>query len=280
MNKNKNKIKSVLFVFFLTTFFIFSCKKTDLPEVITSDLTNTLTTASCGGSVTSDGGAEVTAYGVCWSTQLNPTIDDYKTINGSGIGTFISEITGLEKHTHYFLRAYATNTEGTSYGNTVSFTTSLKHGQSYAGGLIFYIDSTLEHGLVAAPTNLGIFVWDCSGFDIPGAVGTDVGTGYQNTLDIVNNCSEIIGAAYNCHNLNLNGYSDWFLPSQNELYLMYLNLHAQGFGNFNVGTTSFWSSTEYLSFQSNYATAVSFDFGGITNFGKAGMCNVRAARKF
>jgi len=78
-----------------------------------------------GGNVLTDGGASVTARGVCWSTSNNPTIICNKTTNGAGIGSFISLITGLTGNTTYYVRAYATNNVGTAYGDQVTFTTSI-----------------------------------------------------------------------------------------------------------------------------------------------------------
>jgi len=69
------------------------------------------------------GGATVTARGVCWATTLNPTVSDSHTLNGTGNGTFTSSITGLSPETTYYVRAYATNSAGTSYGSEVSFIT-------------------------------------------------------------------------------------------------------------------------------------------------------------
>jgi uncharacterized protein (TIGR02145 family) len=84
----------------------------------------TTTTASSGGNITSDGGGTITARGVCWSTSQNPTIAlTTKTSNGTGTGSFTSSLTGLSPSTSYYIRAYATNSAGTAYGNQVSFTT-------------------------------------------------------------------------------------------------------------------------------------------------------------
>jgi hypothetical protein len=83
----------------------------------------TATTATSGGTVGADGGASVTARGVCWSTTTNPTIANSKTTDGSGTGTFTSAITGLTSGTTYYVRSYATNSVGTTYGPEVSFTT-------------------------------------------------------------------------------------------------------------------------------------------------------------
>jgi len=91
----------------------------------------TQTTASSGGNVTADGGASVTARGVCWSTSANPTTSNSKTSNGTGTGTFTSSITGLTASTTYHVRAYATNSVGTSYGSDQQFTTAGSVGSKY-----------------------------------------------------------------------------------------------------------------------------------------------------
>lgn len=80
--------------------------------------------AVLGGIVTDDGGAPVLARGLCWSVSPNPTVSNFKSNNGSGNGSFESEITGLNPDTKYYVRAYATNRAGTSYGNEVSFITA------------------------------------------------------------------------------------------------------------------------------------------------------------
>ena len=95
-----------------------------MPTVTTSYITNiTINTATSGGNVTSEGGYDVTARGVCWSTNPNPTINDNKTSDGSGTGNFTSNLTNLTENTTYYVRAYATNEKGTSYGEEKSFTT-------------------------------------------------------------------------------------------------------------------------------------------------------------
>ncbi|KAB2877351.1 hypothetical protein F9K33_16510 [bacterium] len=95
-----------------------------IPQIITDSITNiTDSTASCGGNVIDDGGATVAARGICWSPSQNPSIADNKTTDGSGTGIFSSNITGLSPNTIYYVKAYATNTAGTSYGSQVSFVT-------------------------------------------------------------------------------------------------------------------------------------------------------------
>jgi len=118
-------------------------KKPDPPTLTTTAVTAiTVTTASSGGNVTSDGGAEVTARGVCWGTASKPTITGSKTSDGKGTGSFTSSITGLTANTLYYVRAYATNSEGTSYGNEVSFTTNPIVGATVSTTAVTGITST------------------------------------------------------------------------------------------------------------------------------------------
>ena len=97
-----------------------------LPTVSTTSISSiTRNSAQGGGNVTSDGGYTVIQRGVCWSTSTTlPTISNARTINGSGLGLFSSSITGLLSARTYYVRAYATNALGTSYGPTVSFMTN------------------------------------------------------------------------------------------------------------------------------------------------------------
>lgn len=83
----------------------------------------TSTTATSGGNITSDGGITITARGVCWNTATGPTVANSKTVDGTGMGAFTSNLTGLTTATTYYVRAYATNSQGTAYGNEVVFTT-------------------------------------------------------------------------------------------------------------------------------------------------------------
>lgn len=95
------------------------------PTVTTSTVTNiTTTSATCGGNVTSDGGTTVTERGVCYSTSQNPTISNSKVSSGSGTGSFSCNLTNLVAETSYYVRAYATNSKGTSYGEQKTFTTT------------------------------------------------------------------------------------------------------------------------------------------------------------
>jgi len=101
------------------------CKKATVPELTTADVTQiTLNSAVSGGTITSDGGEDITEKGVCWSTSTGPTIADSRTSDGDGSTAFTSNLVGLAEGTPYYVRAYATNSVGTAYGNEVTFSTS------------------------------------------------------------------------------------------------------------------------------------------------------------
>jgi len=101
------------------------CKKATVPELTTVDVTQiTLNSAVSGGTIKSDGGEDITEKGVCWSTTTGPTIADSKTSDGKGSANFTSNLVGLAEGQPYYVRAYATNSVGTAYGNEVTFTTA------------------------------------------------------------------------------------------------------------------------------------------------------------
>lgn len=120
------------------------CKeKAEIPTVTTTAVTAVSTTgASTGGNVTSDGGAEVTARGVCYGTTANPDLTGSHTTDASGTGPFTSTLTGLTPGTSYYVRAYATNSEGTAYGNSVTFKTNEIVGATVTTTAVTSITST------------------------------------------------------------------------------------------------------------------------------------------
>ncbi|MCF8414314.1 MAG: hypothetical protein K9G44_12915, partial [Melioribacteraceae bacterium] len=96
----------------------------DPPNISTNSVSDiSVTFAKSGGTISSDGGSPVTSRGIVWNTIGNPTITDYKSSDGEGSGSFISYATGLDAGTKYYLKAYATNDAGTSYGREYEFTT-------------------------------------------------------------------------------------------------------------------------------------------------------------
>ena len=117
------KIPVIVLIMISSTLCLISCKKNPTPPVVTtSNVTEiTQTTALTGGNVTSDGHAAVTSRGVCWNSSGNPTVSNSKTSDGTGTGSFTSSLTQLTPGTNYYVKAYATNSEGTSYGSQISF---------------------------------------------------------------------------------------------------------------------------------------------------------------
>ena len=226
---------------FVGTPYIFK-KPIGFPTLSTTAASSiTATTALSGGTISADGGATVTARGVVWSTSTGPDISlATKTSDGTGTSTFTSSLTGLTGNSTYYVRAYATNSAGTAYGAEVSFITLLAIGDSHQGGIIFYLDGN-GGGLVVATSDQSVGAqWGCKGTAITGADGQVVGTGAQNTIDIVAECTTSNIAADICANLTLESYTDWFLPSLDELVLSNNTIRVQaGFAD-----AFYWSSTE------------------------------------
>jgi len=149
------------------------------------------------------------------------------------------------------------------------------------GGLIFYDKGFVSDGwryLEAAPSDQSTGApWGCVGTVISGADGQALGTGEQNTIDIEAGCTTPGTAADICANLSLGGYSNWFLPSIDELVLMYENLKVYGVGGF--ADDSYWSSTE----EGAGYYALFHDFSDSYQYGiriKGGIGRVRAVRAF
>ena len=175
------------------------------------------------------------------------------------------------------------NSEATIDNNSCEY---LEICFAYQGGIIFYIDETGEHGLVAAMEDLGQFQWGCYQEYVDGSDGTSIGTGYHNTMDIVNQgCATENGgftAAQAALDAEINGYNDWYLPSKDELVEMY-NTIGNGGPDGNIGgfTTSntpyYWSSSEY---DYNFACFVFFSDGLSLYANKFNTYRVRPIRSF
>ncbi len=271
---------------------VFTTANTNLPTLTTTNISSiTQTTAISGGEIANDGGGTVTSRGICWSTNPNPTIAGItKTVDGSGIGLFSSTLSGLITGTTYYVRAYATNSAGTSYGNEISFTTgTIAIGQNYEGGVIGYMlqpgDSGYiagqNHGLIVASSDQGTnLIWGCVGLNIAGT-SASIGSGQTNTTTIVNNCSTNGIAAKICSDLILNGYDDWFLPSKEELNKLYLNKTTIGGFDNNQSYLSSTQNDNTNPYPYQFAWGVSFNNGAWFNAYKTdAFYNVRAIRKF
>jgi len=143
-----------------------------------------------------------------------------------------------------------------------------------AGGTVFYITDGGAHGMEAAPADQSSgVVWGCGGTDLPGADGTAVGTGAQNTADILSGCATLEIAARAADEYILNGFPDWFLPSQDELDLLYKQKAVVG----GFASSYYWSSSEY---NSNSAWTQHFFNGNQVTLAKVNSFRVRAVRAF
>ena len=163
------------------------------------------------------------------------------------------------------------------------------YGKMYEGGLIFYLNTADGTGMVAATSDQSTSAeWGCWNTEIDGANGEAIGNGAQNSMEILNGCMDIGIAAKLCDDLKLNGKDDWFLPSKDELNLMWTKLADADQNCENTGlddpknlgsfaNACYWSSTE---FSGNHAWA-QFFFNGHQGYGsKLFSEHVRAVRAF
>lgn len=141
-----------------------SCKKeATLPDVTTIPVTNiTQTSALAGVTLSDDGGSYVTALGICWSSSPNPTISSSSMIVGTGIGTNTGILTGLTENTKYYVRAFATNKAGTSYGDEIMFTTK----EINKASAIPVLTTSLVHTITSRTAISGGNITDDGGEDI------------------------------------------------------------------------------------------------------------------
>lgn len=196
-------------------------------------------------------GSGIFERGLCWSYSPSPSIySNQVSFSGSGGFNYSQSFTGFT-NSRIYVRAYAISSLGIFYSNERSFI-PLNIGSLHAGGIIFHIDGTGQHGLVCAPFDQGSYQWGCMGTNI-GNNSILFGTGMINTQSIVSNCPQRPIAASICSDLVLNGYSDWYLPSTEEVVSMYFSLRLQGLGSFS--NIQYWTSSQISS---NSASAISF----------------------
>lgn len=200
---------------------------------------------NCGGRITPIKKViEIKERGICWNSNSNPTILNSHLNVGSGLGYFNCILPDLSFTTTYYLRAYAITSIDTSYGNQNTFIYNARLGQSYGGGIIFYIDGSGQHGLVSAPIDQSTFA------------------NWESAVEL-------------CDNLVLNNYDDWRLPTYEELNLMFENLHLKNIGGFAQYT--YWSSTVPSL---GYANAINFYTNVKGKQNKGRNIYVRAVREF
>jgi uncharacterized protein (TIGR02145 family) len=216
-----------------------------LTTTIASSITQTAATS--GGNVTSDGGANVTARGVCWSTSANPTIADNHTSDGTGTGIFISNLPGLTINTKYYLKAYATNSIGTAYGNEIIFATK------GAIGTVSDVDGNTYSTIM-----IGTQVWMTEnlkttkyndGTSIPKVTGdaawlnlTTPGYCWYNNDSITYKTP--YGALYNWYAVNTGNLcpAGWHVPTEAEYRTLDTYLGSNSGGKLKEIGTTHWAS--------------------------------------
>jgi len=215
----------------------FSCKKEKsetpadkiLIPTLSTNIASSITTSSAisGGSIASDGGGNITSGGVCWSTTVNPTIGNSKTTDGIVSGSFVSTLTGLSANTTYYVRAYATNSAGTGYGEQAQFSTLADYsGQT---GTVTDID-----GNSYSTIGIGSQIWMAANLKTTKyRNGTLIGTTSSPTLDITYEVTPKYQWAYDGNENNVNTYgrlytwyavtdsrnicpTGWHVPSDSE----------------------------------------------------------------
>ncbi len=212
-----------------------------------------------GGDVIEDGGAEVTVRGVCWNTIPEPTIADNRTEDGTGIGSFTSNVKGLDFGTTYYIRAYATNSEGTSYGNEETFSTAgagqftdPRDGNTYKVVTIgdqIWMAENLRY-LPEVHNNSEFKYRTTSGYGVYGYNGSDV------TAAKASPNYATYGVIYNWHAASSASPAGWHMPSDaewNELINFIKNDGHSGVEGMALKATTSWACG--LSGTDNYGFA-------------------------
>jgi len=209
---------------------LFSDPEVHVPAVSTTQpgfITDS--SAVTGGNVQQDGGAEVTARGVCWSLEPYPEVDDFTTSDGSGLGVFTSQVTGLAPETQYFVRAYATNSAGTGYGNEYYFFTPKAEGGGGDSGTFTDSRDQSEYAWV----RIGTQVWMAENLAYmphvgPSAEQAGIWVGTYNGTSVeearANAYYDLYGCLYDFNTATGDGWGNgkdicpagWHLPSDDE----------------------------------------------------------------
>jgi hypothetical protein len=248
---------------------------------------------------TDSGELHIVQKGVCWATTTGPTVDDDLTNDGTGTEAFTSNITGLIPATTYYVRAYYIDEDDVvTYGNERSFTTEdFRVGSFHAGGIIGYIFQPGDagyvagqtHGIIVAPQDVTMDRWCSLASGLTktcGATGIIIGEGVTNTNLMLAETTNIgLFAAKKCGDYAEGGYTDWYLPSLDELKAIFNN--KETIGGLTKGL--YWSSTERQDpgglFSSYWKYAYAVDFSKATTllydeWQKNNIMNIRPCRNF
>lgn len=263
-NANGNNTKTK------TAYIVVTTQNTQLPTISTTAISNiTNTTATSGGTITTQGSSAVTARGVCWSTSPSPTIANSKTTNGTGTGSFTSALTGLTANTTYYVRSYATNSNGTAYGNQITITTT--------GGTTTnpYLNPNLTYGTVTdidgntyATIQIGTQTWMAENLKT---------TRYNDGTDIPNVTSITAWSALTTGAYSINPNNSSYHTTYGKLYNWYaVKTDKLAPAGWHVPTDAEWTTlTTYLGDDSvagdkMKATTLWQAYSGITNTNSSG----------
>jgi uncharacterized protein (TIGR02145 family) len=196
-----------------------------VPTLTTTTISSiTTTTAISGGNITADGGGAITARGVCWALISTPTTSNFTTSNGTGTGTFVSNLTGLTPGTTYYVRAYAINSAGTAYGNQDRFCTKIADadGNTYStvtiGTQVWMAENlktTMYNDKTAIPYVINKTAW--TGLTTPAYCwASDFASGYYQTY----------GASYNWYAVDTRKLcpTGWQVPTDEDFKILELHL--------------------------------------------------------
>lgn len=229
-----NQLK--LFILFLFSVHLIACKKEQPPKVSTRPITEiTDHSAKCGGNVTSIGDANLTGRGICWNTTGTPTTADNFTFDGADVGDYASYLYGLKPSTQYFVRAYAKNIYGISYGKEMSFSTlNLNARDQVVGNYSGY--DTVRY--ITPP-------------DVPHANSKSFTISSGNTLK-----DTIYLSSFGPSNMTLMAYyngNQWILPDQYDQVASFYNFKISVSNNYfyAAGYIGNGPSTLYYSFWGN-----------------------------
>jgi hypothetical protein len=252
-------VKAVPVILLFAVIAVSSCKKSSdnqassaKPTVITTNISGITSSDAVSGGTISVINSSFIAEGVCWDTNPLPTVENSPaSVSFNRNTSFKANITGISGGITYYVRAFLTTKDSVIYGNQVTFTSTASTigiGNSYGGGIIFYIDNTGQHGLVVAPSDqTESIAWDNGNYinvTSDFVTSSDVGTGQANTDIIIADLGTALGtnyAAYITKGLTINGFKDWYLPSKDDLTTISANLSKEQLATFtDVG---YWSSS-------------------------------------